>query len=89
MINPKLEHVFESIFICDGLKGHEIVFMYSASFAEKRFYENEEYTLTESNGEKIPAKWVPISKFISKELRLVPEKFLKYYLDKEQIDIER
>ena len=81
IVNPKLEHVFENIFVCDGFKGHEIVFMYSASFTENRFYEKDEFTLTESNGEKIPVKWIPISKFIAKELRLVPENFLKHYLD--------
>jgi len=39
--NIKLETVCENIFTCDGLDGHEIVFIYSAEFVDEKYYERK------------------------------------------------
>ena len=79
IIDATLENVFENVFVCDGHPGHEVIFMYKAKFSDKKFYEKDEYELTESNGEKNPVYWINKAKFVSGELRLVPEALLETY----------
>lgn len=43
--SPKLIKVLENIFTYEGNPGHEIVFLYKASFADKKLYEQEEFTV--------------------------------------------
>ncbi len=78
--NVRLEKVWENIFVCDGENGHEIVFLYTAEFVDKRNYERKEYKIIESNGEQIEAYWIKIEEFEEGKLRLVPEA-LKEYLN--------
>ena len=77
----KLCRVIENIFTCDGLDGHEIVFLYKADFKDKKYYEIKEHHITESNGEKIPVFWIKIEEFLSNRLRLVPEKLTEYIIE--------
>ncbi len=71
--NIQLKKIIENIFKCDGLNGHEIMFVYSSDFCDKTFYEKKKYKLIENNGEEFEAEWIDSQKFINKELRLVPE----------------
>jgi 8-oxo-dGTP pyrophosphatase MutT (NUDIX family) len=72
--NVRLDKILENIFVCDGIEGHEIVFLYRADFKDRQFYEMKEYKLVESNGEVVPAFWISKNDFINGKLRLVPEK---------------
>jgi 8-oxo-dGTP pyrophosphatase MutT (NUDIX family) len=81
--NITLEQVIENIFTCDGLKGHEIVFLYKADFIDKFFYELKEYEIIEGE-EIIKAYWININDFVNKEYRLVPHMLIEYYSKKLQ-----
>lgn len=76
--NVKLEKIIENIFKCDGIEGHEIVFLYKGDFEENKYYEIKEHEIIESNGERIPALWIKIEEFTQGRLRLVPEKLNEY-----------
>lgn len=81
--NVTLERTWENIFVCDGLKGHEIVFLYRADFVDKKNYERKEYTIIESNGKEVKASWIRIEEFEEGKLRLVPEALVEYLKIKE------
>lgn len=72
--------VLENIFICDGMQGHEIDFVYTAEFADASFYEIKDYYLNESNGEKVKALWLPKNDLLSGRYRMVPEKLREFLL---------
>lgn len=67
----------ESIFVYNDRQGHEIIQLYRCRFVDRQFYETESVTFQEGDREKL-AIWVPISRFRSGELKLVPEDFLSY-----------
>ncbi len=75
--NLELVQVMENIFECDGIKGHEIMYLYKADFKDKSFYEKKAYKIIEpaQNGknEEFDAGWYKISDFKNGKLRLVPE----------------
>jgi len=79
IINIKLATVLENIFTCDGFKGHEIDFIYSADFKDRKFYEKKEYEIIESDNKKIKGVWMKIIDFINNKYRLVPEELINYY----------
>jgi 8-oxo-dGTP pyrophosphatase MutT (NUDIX family) len=67
----------ESIFVYNEKRGHEIIQLYRCQFVDRHFYEIEQVKFTEGDREKL-AIWVPVSRFKSGELKLVPEVFLNY-----------
>jgi 8-oxo-dGTP pyrophosphatase MutT (NUDIX family) len=67
----------ENVFICDGKPGHEFIQLYRCDFADPRLYQVQEVVVTEGNSRAI-AYWIPIEKFKSGELCLVPEGCLDY-----------
>ncbi len=72
--NLELLKIIENIFVCDGMNGHEILFLYKANFKDKSFYEKKAYKIVEeSYEEEFDAGWYKISDFKSGKLRLVPE----------------
>ena len=79
--------VLENIFTCDGLKGHEICFIYKADFVDIKYYERKEHEIIESNNVKFNAYWINIKEFINGKYRLVPEVLLQYYSKKVSIEI--
>jgi len=81
--NVTLERIWESIFVCDGINGHEIVFLYRADFVDKMNYERRKYTIIESNGEEVEASWIKIKEFEERKLRIVPEALRAYLKIKE------
>ncbi len=76
----RLMTVLENIFICDGMQGHEIDFVYTADFVDTSFYELKESYLNESNGEKVKALWLPKNDLLSGRYRMVPEKLREFLL---------
>lgn len=67
----------ENLFVFDGQPGHELIQLYRCDFADPKFYQLEKLTFAEGDRTKT-ALWVPIERFVSGELRLVPDAFLKY-----------
>ena len=70
---------YENIFVCDGIKGHEIVLIFEARFREQCFYQKNEMNAVEDNGEAFKAVWKGLNDF-DEGHRLVPEgleRFLK------------
>jgi len=70
--------VIESIFQYNNESCHEIVYFYKSKFVDKSWYEDRIHYLTESDGSRLPMKWVPKSLFKENHLRLVPEKLLEF-----------
>jgi 8-oxo-dGTP pyrophosphatase MutT (NUDIX family) len=68
----------ENLFIFNGRQGHEIIQLYQCDFADSEFYKLESLIFSESENHKHRALWVDISRFKSRELRLVPEVFFEY-----------
>ncbi len=68
----------ESIFICNGKQGHEIIQLYECDFVDSKFYQLESLIFSESKNHQHQALWVDIAEFKSDKLRLVPEGFFAY-----------
>jgi 8-oxo-dGTP pyrophosphatase MutT (NUDIX family) len=68
----------ESIFICNGKQGHEIIQLYECDFVDSKFYQLESLIFSESKNHQHQALWVDIAEFKSGKLRLVPEDFFTY-----------
>ena len=73
----------ENIFICDGETGHEIVIVYEGEFADKTFYNKDVVILTEDNGEKLKAMWMPLADFRARKFPLYPNGLLELLAKKE------
>lgn len=67
----------ENLFTYDGKPGHEIIQLYQCDFVDPKFYQLERLVFAEGKRQKT-ALWVEVSRFTSKELRLVPEQFFDY-----------
>ncbi|MBM0744199.1 NUDIX domain-containing protein [Phormidium sp. CLA17] len=68
----------ENIFTYNGNSYHELVQLYSADFVDARFYRLEELIFADGSAENITARWIARDRFLSGELRLVPESCLNY-----------
>lgn len=64
--------VLESRFECHGEPGHEIVFVYDAVFADRRFYDQDEIPGQEGD-DKFMAVWRSLGDLRTGRVRLVPE----------------
>jgi 8-oxo-dGTP pyrophosphatase MutT (NUDIX family) len=71
--------VLENIFICDGVQGHEIDYIYPSTFTDPRFLYRKSYTLIEDTSEVLEALWVNREQFLNGNLRLVPESLLDIF----------
>jgi 8-oxo-dGTP pyrophosphatase MutT (NUDIX family) len=77
LTNIKYLGCLENLFVFDGKPGHEICQIYQCDFVDPKFYQLPELIFVEGDREK-KALWVDINRFISGELKLVPEQFLDY-----------
>lgn len=71
--------VMENIFTCDGVKGHEIDYLYPARFIDPKYSARKVFPLVEDNIETFDAAWIDLEKFLHSDLRLVPEDLLEWY----------
>jgi len=76
--------VLENIFTCDGIPGHEIVFLYPACFSDTTYAKHQVYPLIEANGAVYEASWINLDDFVNGALRLVPEGLLAWYRARHQ-----
>jgi ADP-ribose pyrophosphatase YjhB (NUDIX family) len=70
----RLLGVLESIFTYEGERGHELVFVYDAEFADKSLYEGDEVRGYESELDMhFTASWRTVEDIERSGVRLVPE----------------
>ncbi|PLR66911.1 DNA mismatch repair protein MutT [Bacillus sp. UMB0893] len=67
----------ENIFTINGDRGHEIVQVYNADFADQSFYSMESFEGKEDDGTIFKVLWKPLSEFEHGKLKLVPEELLE------------
>jgi 8-oxo-dGTP pyrophosphatase MutT (NUDIX family) len=80
IVNVRLLGVKENIFIYDGQKGHEIVFIYDAEFIDKSFYTQEIIYAHEDDKSQIEAVWVDIVSRKSDSPPIYPDGLLELIL---------
>lgn len=81
-IQAELTHIryiacIENLFVFDGNPGHELIQLYQCDFVDRKFYQLESIAFSEGESQHT-ALWIERDRFLSKELRLVPEACLKY-----------
>ncbi|WP_333174561.1 hypothetical protein [Microcoleus sp. S13_B4] len=77
LTNIKYLACLENFFIFNGQAGHELIQLYQCQFVDPKFYQLESLAL--ADGEWVfTALWMPIERFRSGKLRLVPDKFIDY-----------
>lgn len=54
----RLLTVLENIFSYRGTPGHELVFVYTAAFADESLYEKDEFVMLDATGDDQPYIWV-------------------------------
>ena len=72
----RLLGVLENIFVFQGEPGHEIVFVYEATFSDPANYDRQSFEICEPNFETYPAVWKHIDDFRSGHLELYPPDLL-------------
>ena len=77
LTNIKYLACLENIFVFNGQTGHELIQLYQCEFVDTKFYQLESLAFADGEWE-LTALWMPIERFRSGELRLVPEKFIDY-----------
>ena len=77
LTNIKYLACLENFFVYNGKAGHELIQLYQCDFVDAKFYELESLDFADGDGE-YTAFWMPVERFRSGELRLVPDKFIDY-----------
>jgi ADP-ribose pyrophosphatase YjhB (NUDIX family) len=70
----RLIGIIENLFTCDGIDGHEIVFVYDARFTDETVYNNDRFTGFEEKT-SFTASWCTLDSFDNSH-RLVPEQLM-------------
>ncbi|NEP14972.1 MAG: NUDIX domain-containing protein [Symploca sp. SIO2C1] len=78
LTNIKYLGCLESLFVCKGKAGHEIIQLYQCDFADPKFYQLDQVEFTEGD-RQTKALWLDIKQCKSGEVRVVPEQFLEYF----------
>jgi ADP-ribose pyrophosphatase YjhB (NUDIX family) len=71
--NVELQYIIENIFVCEGIPGHEIDYIFKGDFADKKLYEQKEFSFFENNGNEVKAYWIKPEDCFNGKYRLVPE----------------
>jgi ADP-ribose pyrophosphatase YjhB (NUDIX family) len=61
--NLRFVAAVENIFTYDGRPGHEIVMVYTGDFVDPAFYARDPILVTEDNGDRLLARWMPLADF--------------------------
>ncbi len=79
LINIQYLACIENIFIYLNQPHHEMIQLYRADFADRKFYELDKMTFVDGDNPPAVAAWIPCDRFRSGELWLVPEACLNYF----------
>ncbi|WJY28297.1 NUDIX hydrolase [Sporosarcina trichiuri] len=74
----------ENVFTFNGKTGHEIVRVYDGVFVDKFFNTAETFEGIEDNGASFVVRRLPIHKFQSGELRIVPDGLLDLLTEEDE-----
>lgn len=80
VVGPELLGIIENIFEFQGRPGHEVIFAYSATFADPILYERDRFEGVESNHAAFTAEWISLASFRAEENVLFPEGLLELLL---------
>ncbi|HLF70587.1 MAG TPA: NUDIX domain-containing protein, partial [Dehalococcoidia bacterium] len=72
----RLLGVFENLFVYQGERGHELVWLYEGRFVDPSFYAREVIDCDEG-GARFEAHWVPLDLFVRGEAPLYPDGLLE------------
>lgn len=75
LIDVRYLTALENIFTHNGQRGHEIVLLYEATLDDLSFYERETFEVHEEV-ETLPARWMPLHTFQTKNIPLYPDGLL-------------
>lgn len=73
--NLKFLQVFENIFTFLGARGHELVWVYEATFVDQSFTERDVVFALEGDA-SFEVHWVPLQRFVDGEVPLYPDGLL-------------
>ncbi len=68
----RLADVIEHLFIYEGDKGHEIIFLFQGTLSDQKLHEKDTVHIVEDSYE-FDAEWVSIDDIVDKKARLYPE----------------
>ena len=74
--DARLLQVLENLFMFNGARGHEIVWMHDAALVDPVFYARDEIVINE-NGTCGRARWKPLSEFAAGRAILYPDGLLE------------
>jgi 8-oxo-dGTP pyrophosphatase MutT (NUDIX family) len=69
---------FENLFQLNGYPGHEIVIVYAVPMTEPRLTSRPEFEVVESNGDRLPARWLTLDELTSSPWPVVPAGILEF-----------
>ena len=72
---------FENIYVHEGAKGHEIVFIAKAEFVDGTYYQREKIEFTEDNGVVGTAGWFDPNDLKSRGVALYPDGLSEHIID--------
>ena len=81
VIINELFTIIENIFICDGLPGHEIIYIFAGKFLNEEMYIKDECFMTEADGTCLRCAWIKLEDFINGKYRLTPDGLLEKILN--------
>ena len=70
--NLKFITVIESIFVHEGEKGHEVIFLYKGDLTNKDIYNTEKVPILDRREDWKDAEWIPISDILEKKTIFYP-----------------
>lgn len=74
LVNLKPFTIIENMFAWDGIPGHEIVFVYTGEFANKKSYDTKEFFFTYGvDKHQVRVFWAKIEDCLNGKYRFVPE----------------
>lgn len=71
LINLKFIKIIENIFVFNGQKGHEIVFIYKGDLTNKKIYQRKKIYFFDE-GKKYLSEWISIDRILKKKIILYP-----------------
>ena len=74
----RLLGVLENLFTLDGQQGHEVVFVFDASFVDESLYQREKLPFTEAGWSSGDARWFDLAKVAQDPARLAPEALIEF-----------
>jgi ADP-ribose pyrophosphatase YjhB (NUDIX family) len=74
---PRLLGVLENLFEYDGRQGHEIVFVFDATFSDPSWYERAALPVVEAGTGWEDARWIPIRALAEGAVRVTPAGLLQ------------